>query len=379
MKMRPPKKLSALSLHGFALLTAAAASAQELAPDDPAISGKLGAWFRDAANTFDTTTGIWADSSGNDRHATPVGDVNVNGPVTFLAPTLSTISGGSFSADDLPSVHFSNDVEDLLEVPDINDGTNLTDVTIFVVFNVNPLGTNASLTRPVGIGSVAALQFNAGNNFNLGSDPSIRKDNGQLGSGGYSQAFPLDTTFIRTARMTPTAIDEWFNIDGTPQQVITLPGVSYTTSSDDFFLGDLRAGVSSVPGVVGTGTSRSDFDIVQTIVYNDSLSDEQITGINQWLRNNITGGGGSTATKLEFTAITVSEDRSSATLTWRSKAARTYAIDLSTDLTATWQELDDEVPSDGAETTSVTVPTFAGPQPDPLPQRVFYRVREIQP
>ena len=82
------------------LLTAllGGAHAQELAPDDATIVANLGVWFKDAANTFDTETGIWADSSGNDNHAEPVGEVNVNGPVTYLGPTLGTISGGDSPA-----------------------------------------------------------------------------------------------------------------------------------------------------------------------------------------------------------------------------------------------------------------------------------------
>ena len=53
--------------------SAGAVSAQELAPDDPSISGDLAVWFRDAAKTFDPDTGTWADSSGNGRDAVPVG------------------------------------------------------------------------------------------------------------------------------------------------------------------------------------------------------------------------------------------------------------------------------------------------------------------
>ena len=348
----------------LSLLTCASllipASGQELAPDDPSIVANLGAWFKDPANNFDTETGIWADSSGNERHAVPVGEVDVNEPVVYLAPTLATISGGAFSDDELASIHFAGDAEDLLAANDINAGANLSELTIFVVFNVNPLGSVANLARPVGIGSIAAIQFNNGNNFNLASDPSIRKDNGQLGSGGYSLAFPYETTFIRTARMSTAAIDEWFNIDGSPEKVISLPGVSYLTSTDDFFLGDLRAGVMPIPGVTGGGTSTADFDIIQTMVYSSALSDDQITGINEWLSNNITGGGAGAV--LEFTDIEVSADNRDATLTWRSKPGKIYAVDLSYDLRATWQELNDGVESDGAETTSATGPDLRGRQ-----------------
>ena len=66
--------------------------AQELTPDDPAIASNLGVWFQDAENLFDPDAGIWSDSSGNGNDASQVGSVNVGGPVTYLGPTLSTVS-----------------------------------------------------------------------------------------------------------------------------------------------------------------------------------------------------------------------------------------------------------------------------------------------
>ena len=93
---------------------------------------------------------------------------------TWLIDTL----GVDFFAD-VASVHFANDADDLLIAADLNADAGLTDLTIFVVFNVNFLTANPNLTRPVGIGSVAGVQANPGDNFNLAGDPSIRKDNGQ--------------------------------------------------------------------------------------------------------------------------------------------------------------------------------------------------------
>ena len=116
--------------------------AQELAPDDPAIESSLGVWFQDAENLFDSESGIWSDSSGNGNDASPVGMVNVGGPITYLAPTSSTVSGGSFSDSDLPAVRFSAAVEDLLEIEDINGGAGLSNLTIFAVYNVDQAGAN---------------------------------------------------------------------------------------------------------------------------------------------------------------------------------------------------------------------------------------------
>ena len=377
MKDKHNTKLTSLLLSLAVAGSIPSGVAQELAPDDPSVAADLAVWFRDAAGTFDPGTGVWADSSGNDRHAVPVGEVDVNAPLTYVGPTASTTSGGAFSVDDVPAVRFSNDADDLLVAADLNGDVGLTDLTIFVVYNVDFLAANPNLTRPVGIGSVSGTQANPGNHFNLGSDPSIRKDNGQLGAGTYPVAFPPQTTLIRSARMSAASVDDWFNIDGTLQLGLNLTGVSYTTSVDDFFLGDLRCGNTPVPGF-GAAIARADFDIVQTLAYAAALSDEQVAGINEWLANNLTGGSGGSGDDLAFTQIIVAGDLLSAELTWRSKPGKTYAVDLSTDLNAAWQEINDEVESAGGDTTSFTAPTYAGQDPpDPLSDRVFYRVREL--
>ncbi len=370
MKPSPPLSLATAAL---TLCFAGASLGQQLPPDDPSVADDLAVWFRDAASTFDPDTGIWSDSGGNGIDATPVGEVDVGGPVTYAAPTAGTVAGGAFDGGaDLASVHFTGSENDLSQALDINGGENLDALTIFVAMNVATVDSNG-LTRPVGIGSVAAIQFNNGDNVNLGCDPSIRKDNGQLGRDGYSLPFPTGTTFVRTFRMSPTAIDEWFNIDGTAQKVISIAGSSYTTSTDDFFLGDLRAGPTAIPGVFGGGTSVADFDIVQTMVYTAALSDEQVLGINEWMAGNITGAGGGGPAPLAITAVEFNADHSEFTLTWNSRPGRIYAVDHSADLTAPdWPELDDSVPSGGAETS------YTNSNPRPGAPAVFFRVREFE-
>lgn len=352
----------------------------QLVPDDPSISSHLAVWLKDASTNFNPATGIWSDSSGKGHHAVPVGEVNVAELRTFLPPTPSMVPGDGLSANDLTAVRFGADVEDLLVVEELNGGIGLSDLTILVVYRVDPLAALRSQVRPVGIGSISSLQRNPGGHFNLGSDPSIRKDNGQIGAGAYSQPFPDQTTFIRIARMSanPDTIDEWFRVDGPLEKVLSVPGVSFTTSTDHFFLGDLRAGATGTPGVMGSNDARSDFDIVQTIVYTTALTDSQIEGLSDWLITDPAGlGDGPRAGGLAFTDISLTADRLSASLTWRSRPGQTYAIDLSSDLTkASWLELNDSIPSEG-ETTTIELPTFAGNAPNPLPQRIFYRVREV--
>ena len=147
----------------------------------------------------------------------------------------------------------------------------------------------------------------------------------------------------------------------------------------DFFIGDVRAGFSVIPGVVGSTSSRADFDIAQTIVYTSALTDQQVADVNEWLSSNPSGtGGGGGGKDLRFTQITVAEDSASVSLTWRSKPGKQYAIDLSYDLQeGNWEELNDEIDSEGTETSTVA-PTFSGQvAPDPLPSRVYFRIREL--
>ena len=362
--MKTPQKITTPASLLFISLFAGA-HAQELAPDDATIVENLGAWFRDAANTFDEETGIWTDSSGNDKHAEPVGDVEVASLITYIGPTLGMTSGGEFSAGEVASVHFANDVDDLLVAADLNEDAGLTDLTIFVVYNVNFLTATPNLTRAVGFGSIAATQANAGNHFNLAGDPSIRKDNGQLGSGAYSGIFPAETTIIRTARMSATAVDEWFNTDGTLTNVLNLAGSSYTTSSDDFFLGDLRAGATSIPGF--SATALADIDIIQSLVYTSALTDEQVAGVNEWLGNNI--GSTAPAGKLTITDLKFDAAEGAATITWTSKPGRIYAVDSSTDL-ITWGELDDGIEADDTISSFTETDLASGASR-------YYRVREL--
>jgi hypothetical protein len=155
-------------------------------------------------------------------------------------------------------------------------------LTVFIAYHMVSIGGTSNLTRPAGIGSVAGTQANPGNHFNLASDPSVRKDNGQIGSGTYSAAPPLGSPFIRIARMDAGGVDEWFNTTTTLNSVLSNSGAQYTTSNDDFYLGDLRVGATSVPGF-GSPAATSDFSISQVIVYNSALTDQQISDINEWM------------------------------------------------------------------------------------------------
>ena len=269
MKNIPPLLMLALG--------ASASNAAILAPDDPSISASLGLWLTDAATNFNGST--WSDSSGNGNDASPVGLVNVGGPVTYSAPAADLLT--TSSDHNTSSVAFAGNADDLLIANDIFGGTGTDSLTVFVAYHVLSIGGNANLTRPAGFGSVAGTQANPGDHFNLASDPSVRKDNGQIGSGTYGGAAPVGSSFIRISRMDANGVDEWFNTSAILNSVLTDAGTQYTTSNDDFYLGDLRAGATSTPGFPATSTS--DFAISQVIVFNSALTDSQISDINEWM------------------------------------------------------------------------------------------------
>ena len=139
-----------------------AATAASLAPNDPSISGSLGLWLTDAANNFDGSS--WSDSSGNGNNASPVGTVDVGGPVTYSAPVVDLTTTNADHNNS--SVRFSGTVDDLLVSNGIFGGSGSGNLTVFVSYHVVSIGGNPNLTRPAGLGSIAATQANAGNHFN---------------------------------------------------------------------------------------------------------------------------------------------------------------------------------------------------------------------
>lgn len=289
-----------------------------LPPDAPGLAEDLVLWLRHAEANYDAGTGEWFDSSGKGHHARGPGPV---GNIIWATPILSSIDGGGLVDRNLAAVRFAGDANDLLATAPLNEGRGLSRLTIISVYAVTD---RDSLTRPLGFGSLAATQNNPGNHFNLASDPSIRKDNGQIGSGSYATSLPVNAPVIRSTRMGAGGIDEWFNAEGTAQKVLTNAGPSFVTSSDQFFLGDLRCGADPVPGF-GPAISTARSDLVEVIVYRKALSDSEISGLNDWLIDHLGGPPPPRIEKFRATPALISSGASS-TLTWEVKEADTVVL-----------------------------------------------------
>ena len=280
------QKSNLLACLALVMALAGAVQAAPLAPNDASIADNLCLWLRNPGLNYDEAAGVWADSSGRGNDAAAVGEAS---SATYVGPTLSFGSNPTVFNGEFSTAKFAGDVDDLLRAANINGGTNLSELTIIVVYKLyNQDQSGAGMTRPVGIGSFIGEGANLGDYFNLANDVSIRKDNGSIQ--GATATHPDDEFFIRAARMNGSSVNQWFNTSGTLEQVHEATGVSYTTSVDNFYLGDIRA--DSTNGGGTSGYSTSDIEIAEVIVYNTDLTQAQLEGISEWLQANVGSGGG---------------------------------------------------------------------------------------
>jgi len=364
-----------LLLACFVLVTicAGAIQAAPLAPDDASIADNLCLWLRNPGINLDEAAGIWADSSGRGNDAVAVGD---SLGATYVGPTLSFGSNPAVFSGEFSTAKFSGDADDLLRAPNINGGTNFSELTIIVVYKLYNQGQSGSgMTRPVGVGSFIGEGANLGNFFNLGNDVSIRKDNGSVQ--GATATHPDDEFFIRAARMNANSINQWFNTAGTLEQVHDAGGASYTTSTDNFYLGDLRA--DSTTGGGTSGYSTSDIEIAEVIVYSIDLTGAQLEGISEWLQGNVGSGGGNPLAAGPNPAEGTLYENTWANLGWR---AGYYAVSHDLYFGTAFDDVNDGVEGTFVGNTGMTtqVVGFPGfPAPDGLqPGTTYYwRVDEV--
>jgi hypothetical protein len=236
------------------------ASGVVLSPNHSSIAGNLNLWLRMPDVNYDPVAGVWTDLSGkgNDARADVAG---------FDAPALSSGENATVFSHPFGAVHCDPASTELLRATNLNGGAGLTELTIFsVVKLVVPGGTDQ---RPVGFDSYTA--GGRADAFNMSFDVTVRKNNGFIS--GKNQDHPVDQFVIYISRMTPASINMWFNSTGTLDLAFTSTGTSYTTSNDEFHLGELRY------------SPAGDFDIAEVVVFNSALTDAQIEGISEWLQN----------------------------------------------------------------------------------------------
>ncbi len=230
-----------------------------LAPNHSSLRGNLCLWLRTPESTYDPGAGIWTDLSGkgNDARADVTG---------FVGPALSSGENAAVFSRPFSAVHFSPTAQELLRATNLNGGAGLANLTVFSV--VKLVETGGVDQRPVGFGAYTAGILS--NCFDMSFDVTVRKNNGSIA--GKTQDFPVGQYVIYAARMDPSVITMWFNSTGTLSLAFTATGSSYTTSTDEFYVGDLRY------------TPAGDFDVAEVVVFNTALTDAQVAGVSEWLQ-----------------------------------------------------------------------------------------------
>jgi len=367
------KKSHLLACLALATALSGLVQAARLAPNDASINDNLCLWLRNPGINLDEASGMWTDSSGRGNDAVAVGDAS---GANYVGPTLSSGSNPTVFNGEFSTAKFSGDVDDLLRAANINGGTNLSELTIIAVYKLyNQDQSGNGMTRPVGVGSFIGEGANLGNYFNLANDVSIRKDNGSVQ--GATATHPDDEFFVRAARMNASSINQWFNTIGTLELVHDASGASYTTSTDNFYLGDIRA--DSTDGGGTSGYSTSDIEIAEVIVYNTDLTDAQIEGISEWLQGNVGSGGGNPLAVAPNPADGTLYENTWVSLSWR---AGYYAVSHDLYFGPAFDDVNDGTGGAFAgnlATTSQVVGFPGFPAPDGLQPGITYywRIDEV--
>lgn len=272
---------------GIGYATAPASGFLKYAALDPASLAGLKLWLKDADTDFTPGAGAadaqWLDRSGQDNHLQTLA-ASASADPTLVSIT-NTTTGNTFAA-----VQFADGATELMksdllgaEGDDFGAEGTLDDLTIFTVYRIQPTDAESN-TRPYGFGANRDVSPDTADHFNLGNDPSVRKDNGFIDN--TDEDLPLDEFFIRISRMTGAGnnyddIDEWLYLDGGQLDLLQTRGGSFTTSDDDFFLGDLRFDATAISG--------DDFAIAEMLVYDTALSDPQVSGVAEYLADRYFG------------------------------------------------------------------------------------------
>ena len=245
-----------------------------LAPNDASIAGSLISWLRDAGSNY--AAGVWQATVGPD--AGEVGEAG-DGDIYEL-PVLEMVSPGDgyFSGvSDISGVLFSADESDLLRADEINGGGEMDELTLIAVYQTSG---NTDRTRPVGIASRTEDMPVLGNAFHLSSDASLRYDNGN------NQTDPAnhpDELLVRAAKLIDSEVSDFLNDELLQEDTPVGGNFSGIIRNDDLYMGDVRGGL--LDGFAGT--DPHDIFVAEVIVYNTALSENQMIGIGEWLRDNV--------------------------------------------------------------------------------------------
>jgi hypothetical protein len=270
-----------MTRHSLFLLTTLFIAGIASAANPTQIPG-LQLWLTDASNNYNPTTGVWTDISGNGNDAVPLGTV-ANTGITYTGPALNGVA--STIDTNTSAVVFNGGADDLLVAAGLNGGAGIGELTIITVYSAPNVAINGAV-RPAGFGALAAETPAAGSVFNPATDGSLRFDSGNLSA----TAVHPTSSFVRVSGMSVSddAIMEWWDA-GSGLQLIQADmgnGNSFTTATDNFYLGDIRVGATGLPANTPALTTANDtFEVSQVLVYDGKLSFDDIHSINDYIQN----------------------------------------------------------------------------------------------
>lgn len=293
MKTRGMILAAAIALPGTAMAGVAS-------PDS--LTG-LKLWLQQADVNFDGTT--WADTSGLGNDASPVGfragsDPSGSYPdATYGAPLAKTlnVTNGAFNGTTVAGVEFQGAADDLLKSSALNGGSGTDTWTMLMVYDLSGSDIDSGNTRPIGVGSQAAAGASQNGLFNAAADNSLRYDNGN-NLGSITAGTPTDLA-IRVSRLENGTVTDWiyYAPSGIPTLEVNIGPTNTSsggtipdpTSTDDFFLGDVRTGATGVGGSSSGITSGANIFLSQVAVYNTALTDQQVSDLVDWTVANPAG------------------------------------------------------------------------------------------
>ena len=123
------------------------AQAVPLSPDDPSIHDNLCLWLRSPDVNYDAVTGVWTDLSGRGKDAVAMGMIDAWG-VFYAGPTLAFGSNKTVFDHAFGTAKFSGYIDDLMQAANINNGSELAELTLIAVYKLYNQGqSGAGMTR----------------------------------------------------------------------------------------------------------------------------------------------------------------------------------------------------------------------------------------
>ncbi len=229
----------------------------------------------------------WPDRTGEEYNEFAQNLEQVEGlSGTAVAPTLQTIELNGHSYRSVRFVPGGSGEYELLKTDSLTSENN-TRRNIVIVYQG---GVDHKHSRVAGFGSHKESGNNGSTHWNLATNNSMQFDTAEVPSSDYfsNRPLPRDKVIVRHAIMNRFNwyFEFWKELDEQLSAQQTLNGGQPwnvgSTFSSNFYLGDLHGQASG--GAAGAAT----FDVLEVMVFNDSLSSEERSLVYDYLKEKYT-------------------------------------------------------------------------------------------